>query len=216
MKIFAGIFSLIFIYLLSAIVLALIPTNRDFKEPEEGITILIDSNGAHADLVLPVYTVGVDWKDFIDPLNYEGEPNQFQLIAFGWGDKGFYTKTPRWEDLRLSVAFKALFIPSESAMNVTYYSHFIETNDFTKKVRITEEQYLELVQFIKVSFQVDNDGKPIPVRAIKYSTNSTFFKAKGDYHLFNTSNNWTNKGLKKIGVRTAIWAPFDRSILYHF
>ncbi|NJO90589.1 MAG: DUF2459 domain-containing protein, partial [Chloroflexia bacterium] len=42
-----------------------------------------------------------------------------------------------------------------------------------------------------------------------------YFQAKGKYSLFFTCNNWANRGLKKAGVKNAVWAPFDKSVLYH-
>lgn len=215
-KILAALFSLLVLYLSAAIILGLIPVNHDFKEADEGVEIFISSNGLHADLILPIDTLGINWKNFIDPLYFEGSPAHFKQIGFGWGDKGFYTQTPTWGDLQFRVAVKAVLIPSEAAFNVSYYSKKVETNDFTKKVTINTAQYLQLVSFIKESFIVDEKGQPFLIEGVPYVTNNNFYKAKGRYHLFNTSNNWTNKALKAIGVRTAVWAPFDRSILYHF
>ena len=30
-------------------------------------------------------------------------------------------------------------------------------------------------------------------------------RANKKYHVFNTCNNWVNRGLKKTGIRTAVW-----------
>ena len=42
------------LYLLAALVGSLVPVNRGWSEPDQGITIYLADNGVHADLVLPV------------------------------------------------------------------------------------------------------------------------------------------------------------------
>ncbi|MDH5654622.1 MAG: DUF2459 domain-containing protein, partial [Spirochaetia bacterium] len=84
------------------------------------------------------------------------------------------------------------------------------------KISISLEQYRILVQYIQSSFQKDRNGKFIRIPCCTYDgLNDNFYEAEGSYHLFYTCNSWTNEALKKIGVRAALWAPFDRAILYH-
>ena len=41
------------LYLLTALVLGLLPANRDWRAPAAGIPVYLDSNGVHAGLLLP-------------------------------------------------------------------------------------------------------------------------------------------------------------------
>ena len=41
------------LYLLAALLGSLIPVNRGWKEPAQGITIYVADNGLHSDLILP-------------------------------------------------------------------------------------------------------------------------------------------------------------------
>jgi hypothetical protein len=44
---------------------------------------------------------------------------------------------------------------------------------------------------------------------------SSCYEAVGSYHAFNTCNLWTNRVFKQIGVKTALWSPFTKDIVYH-
>ena len=41
------------LYLLTALVLGLLPANRDWRAPAAGIPVYLDSNGVHTGLLLP-------------------------------------------------------------------------------------------------------------------------------------------------------------------
>ena len=53
------------LYLLAALVGSLVPVNRGWSEPDEGITIYLASNGIHADLILPAEAQGLDWRPLL-------------------------------------------------------------------------------------------------------------------------------------------------------
>jgi uncharacterized protein (TIGR02117 family) len=209
------IFGVMMLYLLAAVVLTLIPVNTNYEEPEEGIKIFIESNGAHADLTLPIVTEQVDWRAVIDPADFSTPPNPFTYISFGWGEKQFYTTVAHWEDLTLPVAAHALFLPSPAAIHVTYKIYEPQENQFTAALILTPEQYLQLTDYIISYFQKGPDNEVKIIDVYHYGNYDRFYHAYGSYTLFNTSNNWTNRALKELGVKTALWAPFDRSILYH-
>lgn len=206
----------ILIYLLFAIILSIIPVNTSYVEPQEGVDIYIESNGVHTDILVPVKSSQIDWTSKVDTQFFNPAKREFKYIAFGWGDKGFYLDTPTWADLKFSTAIKALFWLGTSAMHVSYSEYVPIPGKDTKKIRISNEQYEELIQFINESFQTDASGKFIPINCCHYEgMNDNFFEAKGKYNLFRTCNTWTNKGLKTAGVKTAFWAPFEWSVMYH-
>jgi uncharacterized protein (TIGR02117 family) len=205
----------IVLYLLFAALLTVIPVNNSFVQPSEGIDVFIKTNGVHTDIVVPVKTDIIDWRTKIYTFHFKPAKYEFQYIAFGWGDKGFYLYTPTWADLKYSTAFKALFWLSTSAMHVTYYNHVPSVNEQTRKITISAEQYKNFVKYISSSFlSVNNEF--VPINCCHYDgVNDNFYEARGTYNLFRTCNGWSNEGLKKAGVKTALWAPFDKSVLYH-
>lgn len=166
--------------------------------------------------MLPVKTQQKYWqKDFPD-IDFENVDYSFKYISFGWGDKEFYLNTPTWADLKWDMALKALFIPTPSLIHVIYLRNKPELSDLSKKVLITDNQYKILINYIDNSFSKDDNKRYILIKVPYKSTFENYYESNGSYNFINTCNNWTNRGLKLMGVKTAIWAPFDKCVLYHF
>jgi len=209
-------FGLIFLYILLAVFLTILPVNCNYKPPEKGIIIYLTSNEVHTDFVLPVKTQQKDWrKDFPDT-TFRKVDSTFKYISFGWGDKEFYLNTPTWSDFKLNIALQALFFSSASLMHITYLKSNPIESDFSKKLLITEKQYRGLIDYLDHSFTKDKNGKYILIKVPFRSSNENYYESGESYNFINTCNNWTNEGLKLMGIKTATWAPFDRCILYYF
>lgn len=209
---FIGLVVVLVIYFSAAYILGIIPCNSDFEEDEEGVTIYIKSNGVHTDLVFPIQNQVYDWNELINKNDFF--PSAANFIAFGWGDRGFYLETPTWADLTAKTAFKALFWLGSGAMHVTLYGNVKEGTN-TRKVRISPEQYEILVAYVQQSFRY-TDHKIEPIKGHHYeNVNDNFYDATGTYNFLFTCNTWTNDALKKAGIKTAIWAPFEWSVMRH-
>jgi len=209
------VFVILILYAITALVCTFITVNNSFTEAENGVEIFIRSNGVHTDIVVPVKESVKDWRQELTGLR-KYNVNQIRYVAFGWGDKGFYLHTPTWSDLKVSTALKAAFWLSTSAMHVTYYPRKPIPDEYTKSIYISSDQYLMLVNYIKDSFRLNSDGKFEVINCCHYSgLDNEFYEGKGVYSLIKTCNTWTNKGLKEAGIRTAVWAPFEWSVMYH-
>ena len=194
------------IYFLMALFLSYLPDIPENENCEPDQTIYITSNGVHLDIVLPVENME---EQFLSKLEI---PESARFVSFGWGDKNFYVKTPEWSDLTFPVAFKALFLKSESAMHVTRYQ---STYEHWKKVNLCPHQLDSLNNFIANSFEKTETGRLRKMEFPGYTNNDSFYEAKGSFTLFKTCNVWTNNALKKIEVKTSVWSPFDFGVLYH-
>lgn len=215
-KIVLGFLAFVSLYLLAAWILAVIPVNSKFKNAPEGIPVYIMSNGVHIDLCLPFKSEKNDWSSFIDTTAYEPPKEQFTHITFGWGDKGFFLDTPTWAELKFKTAFRAIFWLSESAMHVSLLEEAPSESDLVKCVYLNDRQYRALVDYVVSSFALLHGHVDRVDRESYYPhMNDSFYESVGRYNLFKTCNNWANLGLKKAGVKTAVWAPFDKSILHH-
>ena len=53
------------IYLLAALLGSLIPVNRAWQEPAQGITIYLADNGIHSDIIMPATAAGLDWRPLL-------------------------------------------------------------------------------------------------------------------------------------------------------
>ena len=205
-------FYMMIAYLIMALILSLIPTNRHFQNSKD-VPIYLISNGVHVDVVVPISNDIKNWRnDFHIDSNVA---NQVNFISFGWGDKNFYINTPEWSDLTLGTAIKAVFLKSVSAMHVDYYRQPIE-NENCKLTWISKQQYRKLIDFIETSFTYTPEGNTIKIGNIGYFTHDAFYEAQGSYHLFFTCNTWTNRCLRKSGLKACIWTPFDKGILYQY
>jgi uncharacterized protein (TIGR02117 family) len=202
-------------YGLVAVILSAIPVNAK-GHPPEGIIIYIITNGVHSDLVLPIGNSHKDWRHEVKFEHTAGKDTSYRFVAFGWGDKEFYLETPTWSDLKFSTAVKSTFGLGPSAVHTTFYRNMSE-GDGCIKLFLSEEQYLQLVEFIGNTFEKDEAGnlRHIQTDAV-YGSNDAFYEAHGRYNLFKTCNTWTNTGLKISGQKACLWTPFDKGIFWQY
>ena len=212
-RIVLGLVGLLLLYLALAVVLGLITTNSDWKQAESGRRVYVITNGVHTSFILPRGAGDDNWLRFV-PFEKASNAN-CPYIEFGWGDRGFYLETPQWSDLKVSTALEAVFLPSSTVMHVDYWEWEPPVKDHIRRLVLDDEEYGRLVDFIKESFALDSSEKVQRIPDAGYHDRDAFFQAKGSYSLFYTCNDWTNAGLKEAGVKTAIWSPFDKAILYH-
>lgn len=193
---------LLFAWFLSA--LTTTPNPPSCRGQEEHF--FVSSNGVHVDIVLPVQALG---EEFAQQLNLQEGTT---YVGMGWGDEGFYLKTPSWAELDWKVAAAAIFLPSPTLMHVTHHQR---ASTSWKRVWICCEQKEALLAYIKGSFKYTPTGelRYLPDRG--YRNNDFFYKAKGYYTGLYTCNIWANQALKHAQVKTAVWSPFDKGILKH-
>ncbi|MHC2993086.1 hypothetical protein OB13_16435 [Pontibacter sp. HJ8] len=209
----AGLLLMAALYMTAGLVLGSIPVNRSYAQPTQGITIFVTDNGVHTDLVLPVKTEYIDWRDKLHLQDYAAADSTFTQVGFGWGDRKFYMETPEWKDLTFTTAITALFWPTRTAMHVEYIARPLQQNKYQQPVILSEQQYKALVDYILASFQQQPDGEFLLIDGMGYSDNDNFYEANGRFHLFKTCNSWVNGGLKAMGHKAACWAPFSFSVM---
>ena len=182
--------------------------------PRNGeITFFVQSNGVHTDVCLPVKTEWIDWSTAI-PLTDFPTVNDPSYVSIGWGDKGFFLDTPKWSDLTLNTALNAAFFKSGTAMHVSYLKMEPVESDRVAKVHISIENYQKMVSYIIDSFSSDENGVQL-IANRGYWNHDNFYEAKGNYHLFNTRNAWTNGALKKCGLKTGLFSLSADGIMRH-
>jgi uncharacterized protein (TIGR02117 family) len=125
--------------------------------------------------------------------------NDFSLLDFGWGDEEFY-QHPGFDS---GLAVKALFYATPSTLRVegigiskdTYFS----ISEIVVRILVTEEQLNKIVNFISSTFYRVNNGSPV-ILSEQGLGRIIFFKANGNYHLFNTCNTWLASCLVSAGI----------------
>lgn len=202
-------------YVGAAIVLGLIPVNRDYVSAAGGVEVFVVSNGVHVDFVLPVRCAAVDWSELLPREEFGDVDASYDHVWFGWGERAFYIETPTWADVKVSVVAKAMLYPTPTAMHVVYSRFAPAAGESVKRLMLSPEEMHTLVRLIRESFQITKDGSFQRIAGASYGATDNFYEARGSYHLFNTCNMWTNRLLSETGVRTAVWSPFTLAILYH-
>ena len=156
---------------------------------ETGITIHIVSNGWHTGIVLaradiPESAVP-EVRDF----------PQADFFEFSWGDARYFPAPEKG----LGMIMSALFTPTPAVMHLaglpTHPTTTFPTAE-TVSLQLSPEGFDLLVSFLDETFDRDAgaQGKPglYPF--------SRFYPAKGRFHMFNTCNTWTARGLAAAGV----------------
>jgi uncharacterized protein (TIGR02117 family) len=207
-------------YLLLALVLGLLPVNRDFRPtpPEAGgVTVWLRSNGVHAELVLPA-AAPHDWRTELPPADVVdaarlARPPELAWIAFGWGDREFFIRTRTWRDLRPGTAASALLGLGPAAMHVEYLAR---PQDYrARRIDLSPAQYARLVDGLRTGFARDAGGRPRRIADPGYFDTDAFYEGSGRYSLVLTCNEWIRRVLAGAGVRTAAWAPFEPPLFLH-
>ncbi|TPE44342.1 TIGR02117 family protein [Pontibacter mangrovi] len=213
----ASVLSAFILFVASAVILSSITVNNGYAQPQpqdEHIEIYVTSNGVHTDIIVPVSTKYIDWREKL-PLQHFGKVDStFRYIGFGWGDRKFYIETPEWTDLTPTVAISAALWPTRTAMHVEYIRSRLVPTKRQRPLRITPEQYRRLIVYIDESF-VQQNGKYLHISGSGYSERDTFYEAHRKFYILKNCNNWVNQGLKSMGVKTALWAPFPFCIMRH-
>ncbi|MEN3930034.1 TIGR02117 family protein [Microvirga sp. W0021] len=213
----AAIIFCLVLYAGSVFVSALIPVNTDFRQADDGFDIYVVSNGVHADILVPLNSPVIDWRQIFPDEDFGSYDRRANYLSFGWGDKAIFIDMPTWNDLTVRLALGALTGANGSAMHVE--PRFIEHQpdilpDHIIRIRITKDQLAILTEHIKSGFIWNNDGKAEFIAKAIYTDHDAFYRATGSYSAFLTCNEWLRKGLAKSGIRMPFWAPFEPAIFY--
>ena len=197
------------LYVGVAAALMLWPANARAPAEPPNIEAYVLSNGVHTDLVFPARSGTIDWTALFDPRDARAVPPNAEFIAIGWGDRDFYLHTPTWADLTLRRAVGALFGANASLLHVTWLTR-AQLRQGAYAMPQSKRQYLALAAHVRGSLP---DGRAIALPGAGYGPDDTFYEAVGSYHLFETCNTWTGRGLRRAGVPVSRWTPFDFNVV---
>jgi len=178
------------------------------------IKICVSNTGIHSNIIVPTENRVFDWHKYlsIDAIGIDNAKN-YNYLSFGWGDRDFYMSTFSWENLKIYTTFKALFLPTPSVMYVKGYQiipNYLEV----KCIKINQNNYLQLTNFIESTFQVDANGRKIRL-GNGNTDNAGFYSAIGSYSILRNCNSWTAEGLRKADVNTPFWSGLSSAIMLH-
>ncbi|MBT8386100.1 MAG: DUF2459 domain-containing protein [Ignavibacteria bacterium] len=121
------------------------------------------------------------------------------LIDFGWGDEEFY-QHPGFDS---GLAYKALFYATNSTLRVEGIGipeqNYFDLSEIVVEFTISKNQLDTLCLYINDTVW-RNNSEEHEILSTKGLGRIIFFKANGDYHIFNTCNTWLAKGLMQAGI----------------
>ncbi|MCP9223017.1 DUF2459 domain-containing protein [Erythrobacter sp. LQ02-29] len=207
-----GLSAAILLFLLAAWIGSSIPRNRAWVEPEDGVTIMVESNGFHTGIVLPVVTAQKDWRaDFPflrDPLPGGDLPTH---IDVGWGEREVFLNVPSWSDLKAQTVLRIVTEGGPGLLRVVPFARPAPGEDW-RPLRLRPAEYARLVRRIEAALPPVAPGAG-RVAYTSYQANARNFDATGRYTLGNTCNQWVGDTLAAAGVEMGRWTPFAGGVM---
>lgn len=200
-------------YLIAALIGSLVSVNRDWSEPDQGVTIYLANNGIHSDIVMPVNAQGLDWTPFVPKSDFADPNPNSGWVAFGSGEEHVYLDTPRWRDIRPGTVWSAL-TGGKRVMHVEWVSNPEYYAD--RVIRLRPEEYRRLWAAIRSDFRLNADGKPERIDHPGYGRSDTFYWATGSFHALKTCNTWAAGRFRLAGVKTSLWPPFVQGFVWRY
>ena len=211
-RIFAAVLAIPALYLLAALVGSLVPLNRGWSEPGEGITIYLADNGIHTDIVMPARAQGLDWGPLVPRSHTAVAPDESGWVAFGSGEEQVYLETPTWWDIRPKTIWAAL-TGSKRVMHVEWVRN---PSYAAREIRLRPDEYRRLWAAIRSDFYLGPDGRPVKIDHPGYGCCASFYWAGGRFSALSTCNTWTADKLRLAGVETSLWPPFAQGLLWRY
>ncbi len=200
-------------YLLAALVGSLIPVNRGWAEPDEGITVYLADNGIHVDIVMPVRAEGLDWERFVPKSDFADPDTDARWVAFGSGEERVYLETPRWRDIKPKTVWAAL----TGGTRVLHVEYVSSPAYASREIRLRPEEYRRLWGAIRADFELGPDSRPLRVDHPGYGRSDAFYwSSAGRFSALSTCNTWAANKLRIAGLETSLWPPFAQGLTWRY
>ena len=177
------------------------------NQPAE-VTILVETNGTHTGVVVPVANAVKDWRETF-PSAARPRPKDGQLpthLGIGWGEREVFLSVAEWSDLKLATAARIALEGGEPLMRVSPYVRPKPSASY-RPVTISTANYRKLVERIEASLPPLGEGEQRQELRASY-TSDTYYPALGTYTLIHTCNSWVGDMLAAAGIEMGAWTPF--------
>ncbi|RJY10198.1 DUF2459 domain-containing protein [Aurantiacibacter aquimixticola] len=208
----AAVVALFGAYILAAWIGSSVPENADWQQPEDGVEIMVETNGTHTSIIVPVANEQKDWREtFPSALRPRPSGELPTHLAIGYGEREVFLHVPTWDDLTPATALRIATLGGESLVRV---SHYIRPapSEYHRPLRISREQYAALVSAI------EGDMPVLPEGAVREELRGTYaddayYEALSDYTMGNTCNTWVGDRLADAGVEMGAWTPLAGGVM---
>lgn len=186
----------------------------NYSNENSAIAIYVYNSGIHTDLLVPLQTPVWNWQEGLDLKSITPQTNSNEYLAFGFGDRSYFLETSQGASPKFTTLFNALFLPTLPAMRVLAYRDIPQHFPVIKCVKISNFNYLKLVNFINDSFQLDRQNNKMIIATFP-ERGVGFYEARGTYSILRACNDWTGEALRIAGVNTPVWSGLSSAIMWH-
>ncbi len=189
-----------------------LPRNSDWVEPESGITIMVETNGTHTGIVVPVAAAEQDWRTVFPSAGRPREDGRLPThLAIGWGEREVFLEVPTWGDLKAATALRIATVGGDSVIRVSRYVRPVPS-EYLRPVRLTPAQYRRLARAIEAKLAPAEPNGTREELTGTYGTDS-YYEARGTYTMLNNCNSWVGDVLGDAGVEMGRWTPFAGGVM---
>ena len=213
---FLAPFFIIGLYLLAALVGALIPAQISIafdsaSSETHKVDIYLLSTLLHVDIAIPLTPEVRQKFKFLQHDNFPLFHPNLAYLVIGWGSREFYTSTKNLADIGFGPAFKA--VTGDHSVLHVIPSGELKHNKSLRKLTIQQFGLDRMVNNILNSFNMSDGLIPIVLPGKNHGINDLFYEAKGWFNIFFPCNVWTARMLRSAGINTGIWTPTKYSLM---
>ncbi len=184
-----------------------IPRNPGWNEARQGVEIMVESNGVHTAIVMPLVSAHKDWRSHFPVSDVDAQGRPFTHISVSWGEREVFLNTPTWGDLSPLTVLRILGLGGDGLVHAQLYVR-PAPSDNLRKLTLRAGEYRRLIERIE-AVAPDAGTATYP----GYGRNDVFYDAQGEYTATNTCNQWTSDTLAAAGIRTGWWTPFAGGVM---
>jgi uncharacterized protein (TIGR02117 family) len=167
--------------------------------PQQGeVAIFVTSNGWHSEIVVATALLAAG------AIPEAAEFPDAAYLSFGWGDETYYPEP----DPTFAETLNAAFLPTPAVVHLAGLAGHpgeVFPGDEVVELRLSGAGFARLTAYLAASFARQGEAPGRPVTPGLYAF-SRFYPATGRFHLFNTCNTWTARGLEEGGLAVRVFA----------
>jgi uncharacterized protein (TIGR02117 family) len=185
-----------------------IPRNRNWREATGGVEIMIETNGIHTGIVMPLVTPQKDWRRELPDTELKAPGRPYTHVSVSWGEREVFLETPTWWDLSPIAVLRIVGLGGDGLVHVAHYVRPAPDENI-RPLRISVDEYSRLVRQVEAAIPRPEARRRYP----GYGDYDVFYDAPGRYTALNTCNQWTSDTLAAAGIRTGWWTPFAGGVM---
>ncbi len=187
-----------------------IPQNSEWSQPEDGVDIMVETNGTHTSIIVPIVTNAKDWRETFPSASLSTPYGPPTHLAIGYGEREVFLNVPTWGDLEPATALRIATVGGDALVRVSHYVRPAPSENH-RPLRISHDQYARLVAAIEAHLP----PSPASERAILRGTyaDDAYYEALGDYTMGTTCNTWVGARLAEAGIPMGLWTPMAGGVM---